>query len=630
MSFWWKKYRLLIILGLGLLIRLFFVPQPGFSADIAYWKWWGMDAFRDGVVHTITYTGYNYPSFYLYVLAATNGIYSLFSPLDTDVFWNENNVLFLFLIKLPYILADIGAGYLIFNIIKKTVSEKWAIMAASFYIFNPVVIFNSSFWGQTDNLAAFLVLAVLWLLFKGKYTLGIILATIALFSKTQVAIFLPFIFGLIAIRKGLAALFRSFLVMGVTIFVINLPYVLNNNMDKVLDLILNAASWFPYASLNAYNFWWFSVPDMNFRSSSDAQLLFNSVTYKTTGILAFFLWWGLAFLVFINNFKTKLVDLGKAKDEIWGHLNFGFWASIAIVPFAFFMLPTEMHERYIFPFFLFMTLALPHMGKKCSRIIQNSPARNVFAQNIANGKLHVKNQKLNKYLFYIFSILITISIFLNLHIVLVTNYPRNGFNFLSGSFLISLGFTRFLAIVNILLFGYFSFIVFKLLPKKIVGVVGLGAVMAYFVLIVGGKLNYQKINVYIDKLRPVYATQDYGKLSKNKTVANRILSSAYYFFNRGLGTHANSQVVYNLGGQFRVFESEVGIDTEAIEPATVVFKVVGDGKILYKSPVMNKWDKPEHIKVNVAGVNQLVLVVEDGGDGINNDHAGWYNAKLRK
>jgi len=319
--------------------------------------------------------------------------------------------------------------------------------------------------------------------------------------------------------------------------------------------------------------------------------------------------------------------LGKQKGEIWSRLNqdgFGFWTSIAMVPFAFFMLPTEMHERYIFPFFLFMTLALPYVGKV---VINKGEKLKAAAQNA----FFVGGQgKLFKYSFYIFAILITISVFLNLHIVLVTNYPRNGFDFLSSRFLTSLGFTRFLAVVNIILFGYFSYIIFRLLTKKIVKRVLILAGVIYLLLVISGRLNYYKESIYIDKLKPVFATQGYGKLTKNKTVANRMLSSAYYFFNRGLGTHAVSQVVYNLEGKFRVFESEIGVDTEAIEPATVVFKIVGDGKILYESKVMKKWDKPKHVNLNIKGVNQLVLVVEDGGDGINNDHAGWYNTKLTK
>lgn len=597
-----QKYKLGLILVLGFLIRLFFVPQPGFSADIAYWKWWGMDAFKKGVVHTVNYTGYNYPSFYLYILALTDGIYSLFSPLDTDFFWNENNLLFLFLIKLPYILADIGAGYLIYKIIKKEVSEKWALVCSCFYIFNPVVIFNSSFWGQTDNLAAFLVLAVFYLLFKEKFFWAVILATISFFSKTQVAIFLPFILGFILVKKGVRKVLEALLVIGITVYLINLPYILASSMNRVLDLILNAASFFPYASLNAYNFWWFSVPDMNFRSSSDLQLLFNSVTFKTTGILAFLIWWILALWVFL---KGVWEDKKSSFGNWWS-----FWAGLAIVPFAFYMLPTEMHERYIFPFFLFLALCLPYAG------------RVVF--------FNIKNLKFSKYLFYFSAFLITISVFLNLHIVLVTNYPRNGFNILSGPFFTSLGFTRFLAVINIFLFGYFSFLVFSFLPrKKVLFVLG-GGLGVFLLLVIGGKLKYYKKEVYLGEIKPVLATSGYGKVSINKTVADRLPSTNYYFFNKAIGTHANSQIVYNINKKFRVFESEIGVDTEANEPATVKFKVVGDGRIIYESKVMRKWDRPKHIEVDIGNVNQLILVVEDGGDGINNDHAGWYNAKLLK
>jgi hypothetical protein len=60
----------------------------------------------------------------------------------------------------------------------------------------------------------------------------------------------------------------------------------------------------------------------------------------------------------------------------------------------------------------------------------------------------------------------------------------------------------------------------------------------------------------------------------------------------------------------------------------LVFVVEGDGKELYRSPAL-KWNMdPVAIKIPIEGMEELILVVEDGGDGIQSDHANWGDARL--
>ena len=54
---------------------------------------------------------------------------------------------------------------------------------------------------------------------------------------------------------------------------------------------------------------------------------------------------------------------------------------------------------------------------------------------------------------------------------------------------------------------------------------------------------------------------------------------------RGLGVVANSQVTVNLGGTYSQFQSEIGIDNPGSTSA-VIFKVYGDGHLLYQSPTV--------------------------------------------
>lgn len=97
---------------------------------------------------------------------------------------------------------------------------------------------------------------------------------------------------------------------------------------------------------------------------------------------------------------------------------------------------------------------------------------------------------------------------------------------------------------------------------------------------------------------------------------------------KGLGVHARSEVTYALGGNYSWFLSDVGMDDEVGANGTVVFEVWADGQKLYDSGVMNGTTATRSALVNVAGRNQLRLIVADAGDGVGSDHADWAGARL--
>lgn len=102
-------------------------------------------------------------------------------------------------------------------------------------------------------------------------------------------------------------------------------------------------------------------------------------------------------------------------------------------------------------------------------------------------------------------------------------------------------------------------------------------------------------------------------------------------FPKGIGTHANSTIIYNLNNNFGRFISSIGIDDEvasATEGATVVFKVYKDNQLSYTSNILNKNSATVKINIDVIGVNELKLEVNDAGDNNFADHADWANARL--
>ncbi|MEJ2009202.1 MAG: NPCBM/NEW2 domain-containing protein [Acidobacteriota bacterium] len=97
---------------------------------------------------------------------------------------------------------------------------------------------------------------------------------------------------------------------------------------------------------------------------------------------------------------------------------------------------------------------------------------------------------------------------------------------------------------------------------------------------------------------------------------------------KGLGVHANSQITYNLGGNYSRFISDIGVDDEEGSLGSVVFQVWADGVKIYDSGLMTGSSATRTVNVDVTGVNQLQLVVTDGGDNTYYDHADWAGAYL--
>jgi hypothetical protein len=134
---------------------------------------------------------------------------------------------------------------------------------------------------------------------------------------------------------------------------------------------------------------------------------------------------------------------------------------------------------------------------------------------------------------------------------------------------------------------------------------------------------------YLSDLTWTSATVGWGTIHKDASVGGNPIRLRGTTYARGIGTHAVSQITYNLGGQYQSFLSDVGLDDETFGQGFVQFKVVGDGKVLFDSGVLTGTSPVVHVNVSVAGVQQLQLLAINGiAANWNWDHADWAGARL--
>jgi hypothetical protein len=135
---------------------------------------------------------------------------------------------------------------------------------------------------------------------------------------------------------------------------------------------------------------------------------------------------------------------------------------------------------------------------------------------------------------------------------------------------------------------------------------------------------------YLSNLPWVSATAGWGTVHLDQSIVGNPIILRGVTYAKGIGTHATSQIVYNLKGLYTTFISDVGIDDEELTrgAGSVDFQVIGDGKLLFDSGVVTNTNPVVHMNVSMLGVKQLTLLVGDGGDGIDYDHADWAGARL--
>ena len=104
-------------------------------------------------------------------------------------------------------------------------------------------------------------------------------------------------------------------------------------------------------------------------------------------------------------------------------------------------------------------------------------------------------------------------------------------------------------------------------------------------------------------------------------------------FKKGLGSHARSEIVYDLEGKgYETFESYAGVDREAYKDtheADITFKVYVDGVEKATSALMKDNTAMHHFKVDIKGAKKLKLVMEPGTHNWS-DHGDWADAKVLK
>ena len=363
---------LLAILVVGLAFRLIIayvlLPGSGFGVDRASFIAWANDLAAHGPSGFYGRVSFiDYTPGYLYVLWLLGIVGNWLGGLGD-------------LIKLPAILADVAVGYLIHQLVVELGgSRRAALLGALLFVVNPVTWFDSAVWAQVDSFGLVFLLLALRELWRDHPERAAILATVAAVIKPQLGILVPILVAVLVKRhlvdplrqrsaaergtdsgtavadpaaapggrlgRGPIRLVTSGLLAVGTAAALSAPFGLS-----IVDLLVQVgktAGGYPYITVNAYNPWALISQGASGLAASGSWLpdIANPVApgdpVTILGIPALFV--GTALLLAVILLVSVVVAVRDDRRTIL--------VGLTVLAIAFFVVPTRVHERYLFPFF---------------------------------------------------------------------------------------------------------------------------------------------------------------------------------------------------------------------------------------------------------------------------------------
>ena len=380
---------ILVLLVVGLILRLiiaYLIPGSGFRNDLGAFQFWASNLADNGLAGFYDRDFFHdYTPGYLYVLWIVGGIGNLLGGVGD-------------LIKVPPILADLAIGYLVWSMVRELGgSERAARVGAALVIFNPITWFDSVVWGQVDSVGVVVLVLALRELWRDRPERAAILATVAALIKPQLGILIPIV-AIVVIRRALwpkggfgleeapepratttpwernvrgpIRILSTGAAGFLTAIAVSLPFGLS--LPGLIAQIFKTAAGYPYITVNAFNPWALltRVSDGVDQSLALTKTWICDSTIGPMPAGQFRIGdWVLASWPASTQTCDPGITIGAFPASIVGAALFLIAAvlvlwlvarrpdritmliGLAVLAMAFFVLPTRVHERYLFPFF---------------------------------------------------------------------------------------------------------------------------------------------------------------------------------------------------------------------------------------------------------------------------------------
>jgi len=307
------------------------------NGDAAIWQVWSRAIHEHGFINVLrtadsNNVGYHYVLWPISAIyGAIDGEYELWTPLLR------------IMMKVPPFMCDLALAALIFYVARGLVRSGdearrnlLAAGASAAFVLAPATIYDSMWWTQIDSVITLCMLGAAVLLARGHVMAAWALLTVGFLFKPQPIVVVPVLAAFTYWRFGLVASARGVAAVALTALAALAPFLLHGDAVRIVEAYDRMFEQWPLdLSQGAWNGW--SILDARGDPGpSDIALSLGGfdVSYAVLSL-------GLCVL-------ATLVALAYLRR----HLDLtGLLLASAAMVFAFYMLPTSTHERYLYPAF---------------------------------------------------------------------------------------------------------------------------------------------------------------------------------------------------------------------------------------------------------------------------------------
>jgi hypothetical protein len=343
--------KLAMLIALGLVFRLVLAPLTyGYRYDmniLANWSW-----HLQNTPLNLFYRYASSPDHLPGDLWFLWWIGSLYRALGGDDFESFS---FRQCIKLVPALADCVSALLMFLIVSRFRGPEVGVRTAALYIFNPAIIYVSAIWGQWDALSMCMVLATLWFVLPGNaWWWAPMLAGWAVVIKPPL---FPMVCIVLAIpiwtwyresgrsaewiRRSVTRIATCSVLAAISAVAVILPFGVGlpglKTPYQLLDRMAVAIDLYPFRTLSAPNIWMLTQGSLE-RIDDRSKLIGSMDEHSLGNMLLAIAMAGIA--GWLLTLMVRRLPGDPVIPASWAMMLAGY---------AFFLLPTRVHERYLFP-----------------------------------------------------------------------------------------------------------------------------------------------------------------------------------------------------------------------------------------------------------------------------------------
>ena len=241
---WVEKHILLFcVIGVTLISMIIRYSFREIISNDAYWcllPWYDVIKENGGIYALGSQVG-DYNMLYQFIIAVFT-----YLPIEPLSAYKLLSCIF------DYLLAA-AMGYFVYFFSEKDRILK-GTMAYMLVLMSPIVILNSSYWGQSDAIYTFFCVASLLAFCRDKYKLTFVLYGVAFAFKLQAVFLLPFFLFAYFVKKKFSVLY--FGIIPVMMVILSIPgLIMGRSVAEVFTIYLNQTGSYKSITMNYPTFW---------------------------------------------------------------------------------------------------------------------------------------------------------------------------------------------------------------------------------------------------------------------------------------------------------------------------------------------------------------------------------------